>query len=100
MAHEFEVRVETPVDATPDQVWEAIATGPGIDSWFMGRNEIEPRVGGKGRMTMGEYTQESTVTAWEPGRRLAYRSAANPHGTLMASEYLLERPHPPPPAAP
>jgi uncharacterized protein YndB with AHSA1/START domain len=90
MAHEFEVRLETPVDATPDQVWAAIATGPGIDSWFMGRNEIEPRVGGKGRMTMGEYTQESTVTAWEPGHRLAYRSAENPDGTFMAFEYLIE----------
>jgi hypothetical protein len=26
-------------------VWEAIATGAGIDGWFMGRNQVEPREG-------------------------------------------------------
>ena len=31
MAHPFEVRKDIEVDATPEQVWEAIATGPGID---------------------------------------------------------------------
>ena len=47
MTHPFEVSQEIELDATPEQVWEAIATGPGIDSWFMGRNEIEPREGGR-----------------------------------------------------
>ena len=52
MAHPFEVRKELELDATPEEVWDAIATGPGIDSWFMGTNEVEPRVGGRVRMTM------------------------------------------------
>jgi uncharacterized protein YndB with AHSA1/START domain len=90
MSHEFEVREEIALEATPEQVWEAIATGPGIDSWFMGRNQIEPRQGGTGRMSMGDFTQESTVTAWEPGKRLAYQSKENPDGTFMAFEYLIE----------
>jgi uncharacterized protein YndB with AHSA1/START domain len=91
MPHEFEVRKEIALDATPEQVWAAIATGPGVNSWFMGQNEIEPRVGGKTRMTFdGELTQESTVTAWEPGRRLAYRGDASPDGQFMAFEYLIE----------
>jgi uncharacterized protein YndB with AHSA1/START domain len=34
--HEFEIREEIALDATPEQVWEAIASGPGMDSWFMG----------------------------------------------------------------
>ena len=38
MGHEFEADKRAELDATPEQVWEAIATGPGIDSWFMGRN--------------------------------------------------------------
>ena len=42
MPHEFEIGDEITVDATPEQVWEAIATGPGIDSWLMGRNQVEP----------------------------------------------------------
>ncbi|MGE5290051.1 MAG: SRPBCC family protein [Micromonosporaceae bacterium] len=90
MPHEFEVRDEIALEATPEQVWDAIATGPGIDSWFMGRNEIESREGGRGRMTIGGHTEESTVTAWEPARRFAIRGDQNPDGTFMAFEYLIE----------
>jgi uncharacterized protein YndB with AHSA1/START domain len=91
MGHEFEVDNEIELHATPDQVWEAIATGPGIDSWFMGRNEIEPREGGTTRMTIAGFTEEATVTAWEPERRFAFRSEENPDdGTFMAFEYLIE----------
>lgn len=90
MTHEFEVRKEITLDATPEQVWEAIATGPGMDSWFMGRNELEPRVGGRGSLTLGGETEESTVTSWEPERRLAYRTSENADGTFMAMEYLIE----------
>jgi hypothetical protein len=47
MAHTFEIAKDIVVDASPEQVWEAIATGRGMDSWFMGRNEVEPREGGR-----------------------------------------------------
>ncbi|GGT26794.1 SRPBCC domain-containing protein [Nonomuraea spiralis] len=91
MPHEFEIRHEIPLDAAPDVVWRAIAEGPGIDSWFMGRTELEPRVGGAGTQTFGtDEATESVVTAWEPGRRLAHRGVENPDGTFMAFEYLLE----------
>jgi hypothetical protein len=36
MGHKFEGGTQAELDATPEQVWEAIATGPDIDSWFMG----------------------------------------------------------------
>ena len=90
MPHEFEIRDEITVDATPEQVWEAIATGPGIDAWFMGRNQVEPHQGGTVRMTLGGYAEEATVTAWEPPRRFAYRSAEGEDGAFMAFEYLIE----------
>ncbi|GAA0371321.1 SRPBCC domain-containing protein [Microbispora corallina] len=91
MSHEFAIREEIELAATPEQVWEAIATGPGIDSWLMGHTEIEPGVGGAARMTMLGFTQTSTITAWEPGRRFAYSSAPNPQDdSYMAFEYLLE----------
>jgi uncharacterized protein YndB with AHSA1/START domain len=90
MPHEFEVNQEIALDASPEQVWEAIATGPGVDAWFMGRNEIEPREGGAMRMVMGDGVETATITAWEPPRRLAYRGAENPDGTFMAFEYLVE----------
>ena len=90
MPHEFEVREELTIDATPEQVWQAIATGPGIDSWFMGKNTIEPGLGGSVTQVMPGWTGESTITAWEPGKRLAYQSAENPDGTFMAFESIIE----------
>ena len=60
MAHPFELSYEIEVDASPKQVWEAIATGPGVDSWFMGRNEIEPREGGTTRMDFGSGSTEES----------------------------------------
>lgn len=90
MPHEFHIEEEIALDATPDQVWEAIATGPGVDSWFMGRNEIEPREGGVTRMTMGEHAEEGMVTAWQPRQHFAFKSKENVDGTFMAFEYLIE----------
>lgn len=90
MPHEFEISKEIIIHASPEQVWEAISTGPGIDSWFMGRSQVEPGEGGRTSLTMGGYTQEVTVTAWEPAKRFAYRSDENPDGTFMAFEFLIQ----------
>jgi uncharacterized protein YndB with AHSA1/START domain len=90
MPHEFELRKEITLDATPEQVWEAIATGPGIDGWFMGRNQVEPREGGRASMTIGEYTSQAVVTAWEPPRRFADRAGSPGEAGFMAFEWLIE----------
>jgi uncharacterized protein YndB with AHSA1/START domain len=90
MGHEFEVRDEITLDATPEQVWAAIATGPGVDSWFMGRSEIEPRLGGKASMDFGGFQADSTITAFEPLRHYATRSDPDENGGFMAFEYLIE----------
>jgi uncharacterized protein YndB with AHSA1/START domain len=91
MSHAFEIREELTLDATPEQVWDAIATGPGIDAWFMGRSTVEPGVGGKVRQALpGGFDAESTITAWEPGKRLAYTSPEAPDGSFMAFESIIE----------
>jgi uncharacterized protein YndB with AHSA1/START domain len=90
MAHPFELTNEIEVDATPEEVWEAIATGPGVDAWFMGRNDIEPREGGATRTAMPGWTMEATVTAWEPPTRLAERSPEGEDGSFHAFEYIVE----------
>jgi uncharacterized protein YndB with AHSA1/START domain len=90
MGRAFDIRNEIAVDATPEQVWQAIATGPGIDSWFMGRNEVEPREGGTVTMTVAGAPMISTVTAWEPRHRFAHRSGEAEDGTFHAFEYLIE----------
>lgn len=61
MAHEFEISREVEVEASPDQAWEAIATGRGRDSWFMGRNEIEPGQGGRVGFSVGDFSAEARV---------------------------------------
>jgi uncharacterized protein YndB with AHSA1/START domain len=90
MAHPFEVRKEIEVDATPEEVWEAIATGPGIDSWFMGRNEVEPGEGGKVRMSLPAWSLEATIKVWDPPRRLVTDTGEDEDGRLMVFEYLIE----------
>ena len=91
MTHEFEIREEIELEATPEQVWQAIATGPGVDSWFMGRSTIEPGVGGRGSLDMGGgFAIESTVTGWDPPRRFAFKGDAGPDGAFHAFEYLIE----------
>ena len=42
------VQVEVEVPGTPEEVWQAIATGPGISSWFVPtRSEERGRAGGE-----------------------------------------------------
>ncbi|HYT30066.1 MAG TPA: SRPBCC domain-containing protein [Actinomycetota bacterium] len=90
MAHRFEIAKDLVVDASPEQVWEAIATGPGMDSWFMGRSEIEPREGGTARWSIGGYTEDATVTAWDPPRRLVSTGSPSPDGSFHQFEYRIE----------
>ena len=39
------VQAEVEVPGTPEEVWRAIATGPGISSWFV-PSEVDEREGG------------------------------------------------------
>ncbi len=90
MVHRFELPQEAVVDASPDRVWEAIATGPGWDSWFMGRNSVEPREGGEATFTIGDWTQASRVETWDPPRRFVTQSEPGPDGSFHRFDYTLE----------
>ncbi len=90
MGHPFNVDDEFELNATPAEVWEAIASGPGIDSWFMGVSDVDPGVGGTVSTDFGGFVQRSEISAWEPTRRLAYTSEPTPDGRFIAFEYLLE----------
>ena len=56
----------------------------------MGRNEVEPREGGVVAMDTGGHREEAVITAYEPGKRLATRTATAGDGRFMAFEYLIE----------
>jgi uncharacterized protein YndB with AHSA1/START domain len=90
MGHPFEQHREAEVPADPDEIWAAIATGPGIDSWFMGRSDVQPGAGGSVRTVFGEYAPELAVTAWDPAHRFSYRSGEAPDGRFIAYEFLIE----------
>jgi uncharacterized protein YndB with AHSA1/START domain len=80
------------LDATPEQVWEAIASGPGISSWFV-PHQVEQRNGGAMSAQFGGgFEERGQVRAWEPGRRIAYGSTTPPaEGAAdYAFEYLVE----------
>lgn len=88
MGHEFQLPQEALVEATPEEVWEAISTGPGIDSWFMGRNEV---AGGVVSTAFGGMDlPASTVTTAEPPHRFAHTSGTAEDGRFVAYEFLIE----------
>lgn len=80
MTTEFEVRWESELPATPQQVWDAFTLHTAGWIW---PTEYEPWVGGAAR-GMGD----GTVTAWDPTRHFAQRA---PDGDgFNQLDYLLE----------
>jgi uncharacterized protein YndB with AHSA1/START domain len=70
------VEMEFLVPGTPEQVWHAIATGPGMSAWFT-PTKVDERVGGAiafdfGDENCGEDVSAGKVTAWDPPVRFAY----------------------------
>jgi uncharacterized protein YndB with AHSA1/START domain len=89
MGHAWEQRDEAVVAASVQEVWAAIATGPGIDSWFMGRSRVEPGPDGSVTTDVGGYEMTGSVTEWAPPNHFAYRSDG-PGERFIAFEYLIE----------
>ncbi|MFI5606592.1 SRPBCC domain-containing protein [Amycolatopsis sp. NPDC051903] len=87
---DFEAHDTAEVDAKPEEIWAAISTGPGIDSWYMGRNEVEAGVGGIVRGAFAGFEPEFSITAWEPLERLAYGTEPAADGRRIAYEFLVE----------
>jgi uncharacterized protein YndB with AHSA1/START domain len=82
------ISVEVEVQGTPEQVWQAIATGPGVTSWF-----IPTRFEGKTmHMHFGPgMDSTATVTAWDPPHRFAAESEGlGQNAPPMATEWIVE----------
>jgi uncharacterized protein YndB with AHSA1/START domain len=90
MGYAWETHDQAEVSATVEQVWQAIATGPGIDAWYMGTSSVEPGVGGEVRTTIGGIVMESTVTVWDMPQRFAHRTREADDGRFIALEFLIE----------
>ena len=86
-----EVQVEVP--GTPEEVWQAIATGPGISSWFV-PTQFEERDGKPVAVKLNfgpGMESRSVVTAWEPPRKWAAQSDGwVPGSPPIANEWSIE----------
>ncbi|MEZ5085611.1 MAG: SRPBCC domain-containing protein [Tessaracoccus sp.] len=75
MSSNFEIRKEITLEATPEQVWQAIATPEGQAAWSPDPYAME---------------QEGMLLEQEPLHRLAVRTPAEANGAFHAFEYLIE----------
>ena len=86
------VEAEVEVPGTPEEVWRAIATGPGISSWFV-PTEVEEREGGAIVCDFGPGMESlSTITTWEPPHRFVAdsRDDMGPDDPTVATEWIVE----------
>ena len=86
------VESEAEVPGTPEQVWDAIATGPGVSSWFV-PTTIDGRVGGNITASFGPgMDSHARITSWDPPRRLTAENEGGmgPGSPTMATEWTVE----------
>ncbi|MBO0827158.1 MAG: SRPBCC domain-containing protein [Streptosporangiales bacterium] len=74
MSREFEIRKEVVLEATPEQVWQAIATPEGQAAWL-----FPP-----------EIDKDAAGADADPPNRLAITTPTAPDGSFHAFEYVIE----------
>jgi uncharacterized protein YndB with AHSA1/START domain len=90
------VQSEAEVPGTPETVWQAIATGPGISSWFV-PTDMEIGTDGVPRQMVLHFGSDSSmdsrakVTSWDPPRRYsADTPGETPNAPTVATEWTIE----------
>ncbi len=87
------VQIEIEVSGTPEEVWQAIATGPGISSWLLPA-EFEEKDGKPVALKLNfgpGMEPRSEVTAWDPPRMFATQADGFiPGSPPIASEWSIE----------
>ncbi|MFO0898235.1 MAG: SRPBCC domain-containing protein [Pirellulales bacterium] len=83
------VAVQIEVPGTPEEVWQAIATGPGVSAWFV---PTEVRDDGTVVANFGPGMEsKAQVIAWDPPHRFAAESAdLGPENPTLATEWIVE----------
>lgn len=86
------VEVEVELPGSPEEVWHAIATGPGISSWFV-PTKVEEREGGTITQSFGPGMESiSTITRWSPPLRYSAdsRDDLGPDDPTVVTEWIVE----------
>lgn len=84
------IELEVEVQGTPEEVWRAIATGPGISSWYV-PHVVEERTDGAAVARFGpgpEMEVDGRVAAWDPPRRIVFDGGEGVEG--LAFEWIVE----------
>src|SRR5215467_5176909 len=77
MAKEFRIEKEIELTATPEQVWHAITTAAGNETWLWSMpGDLRPEV--------------PLVATWEQPEHLVVRMPAGQDGSVQAFEYVIE----------
>lgn len=85
---ERSVEASVEVPGTPEEVWRAIASGPGISSWFV-PSTVDERVGGLAVSSFGPgMDSAATITAWDPPRSYIAETREGP--VQVATEWIVE----------
>ncbi len=84
------------VAATPEQVWEAIATADGVAAWMV-PTRLDPQIGGAVSFDVGGFWSHGIVTDYTPPTRFAYAEPWPRMGehdwssvSPIATEFLVE----------
>jgi uncharacterized protein YndB with AHSA1/START domain len=86
------VQVDVEVPGTPEEVWKAIASGPGISSWFV-PTKFEERDGKPVAVTSNfgpGIAPRSAVTAWDPPRMFTAQSEGWGGSPPIATQWSVE----------
>jgi uncharacterized protein YndB with AHSA1/START domain len=67
------IEIEKHVEASVEDVWEAVTTPEGLRRWFPLDAKIEPRLGGSVWLSWGPGVEgEAPIHVWDPGRRFGW----------------------------
>jgi uncharacterized protein YndB with AHSA1/START domain len=82
---EYRLEKSIELNASPDQVWNALTNPTELVKWFPLEARLTPGLGGRYFISWGAaWEGEGEIIAWEPGNRLGWK---NPMGTV---EFVIE----------
>ncbi|HEY6738455.1 MAG TPA: SRPBCC domain-containing protein [Actinopolymorphaceae bacterium] len=89
MSERRKVEKRIRLEATPEEVWELISTGPGLSAWFV-PHDFDDAAEGFADFGGGN-TQAGRVLELDPGKRVVFGAPENEDGEVpMALEFLVE----------
>lgn len=82
------IAAEVEVPGSPEEVWKAIATGPGISAWFV-PTTVEERVDGEAKSDFGPGIESvGTIKVWNPPSKREIETIEGPG--KVATEWTVE----------